>query len=1239
MSNFKSLISKVNTWSDFKNGLKPLSKLEKGNAFEELTKYYLLSNPVYKDKLKNVWLQKEIPPSVTQKINLPTNDQGIDLIAENNDGTFWAIQCKYLQDEEQRLSHRAISTFTSLSKLTAKNISYCLVATTADDYAKLYKGNNDIGFINADEWNKLNKEFFTNVRTALAGKDIKYKPYKPKPHQQKALQEASEHFLKQKNNRGKLVFPCGAGKSLTGYWIKQALNSQSTIVAVPSLSLVKQTLEVYLRESVANKQKIEWLCVCSDEGIGKNDDVVVHTNEIGVPCITDKDFIANWIKENKKKKTVIFTTYQSGKTIAEAAKIAKAKFDLGIMDEAHKTVGNQDKLFSYLLFDKNIKIDKRIFMTATERRYAGSSENILSMDDVEVYGETFTQMPFKDAINQDILSDYKIITLFISDKEVKEIIEKNAFVKPQGKEWDKETEARTLASMVALRKAMVQFPIHHAVTFHSSIKKAEAFEQSQVVLSKAFPEFQNIDSFHVSGAMPTSQRSKIVNEFASSNKAIITNAKCLTEGVDVPNIDCVLFADPRKSTVDIVQAVGRALRKKEGKQFGYVILPVFTKSKTKEEIIESAEFKEILSTLRALASNDERIIEYFRDITKNGKANLSSSIVQFDIDENVIEGINEKDLIGLLQLNTWDKLAKLSWMPFVEARRLIHTYTLKNYSDWRKFIKSKECPNDIPKSPNVVYKDTGWVDWGDWFNTGFVSTQKRSYLTFEDAKKILFALQLNSNKEYFALLKSQNPDYIYLPKKPERVYLQEGWSGWRDFLGKPEINYLSYDQTRKIVQELNIPSQTEWFKYCKEGKVPKNVPSHPSTFYKNKGWVSWSKWLKDENAIEYLPFYKARSIIQEFKFKNVSDFRNYAKSESKPKDIPTAPNTVYKNSGWISWGDWLGNHRAATKHSINNSYGVAREIVLKLGIKTIMEYTDYVKKNKQLNLPSHPEFTYKNKGWIDWSSFLGKNIIANRNKDFLSYEEAKIKIHEYKFSTISDWKKFSRSVDRPQNIPSTPNKAYQKKGWVSWQDWLGNHSLKTQNIRYIKYQEAEKYARKLNLESRKNWVEFHKVNQIPIKIPKSPDQHYKNNGWISWPIFLGTFNKKKPRRNFVDFENCKKWFRAKNITSVLNWVSYTKKNKRPDNIPRNPQQIYKNEGWKGWHEFLGTRRKGKSVKNFVSYDECKNWFIQNNIISKTKWEQYCKSNKRPTNIPRAPDRVYKEKGWRGWADFCGKEDI
>lgn len=905
----KNLISKVNSWSDFKTVLETKTKLEKGKAFEELTKYYLEYNPVYKSKLKNVWLQSEITPTVLKKLNLPSNDQGIDLIAETVEGKFWAIQCKYLQEEEQRLSHRAISTFVSLSTGIAENITYCLVCTTVDEYAKIYHGKTNIGFCTSDDWRKLDKTFFDWLRAKLGGKEKKLIPYKPKPHQTKALNEAKNYFLKENNSRGKLVFPCGAGKSLTGYWITRELKSNSIIVAVPSLSLVKQTLEVYLRESVANNEIISWLCVCSDEGIGKNDDVAIHTNELGVPCVTDKNFIANWLIANSKNKTIIFTTYQSGKTIAEACKIAKHSFNLGIMDEAHKTVGDKDKLFSHLLFEQNLAVEKRIFMTATERRYAGSSDTVLSMNDVSVYGETFAQMSFKEAIEIGILSDYKIITLFVSNTEVKKLIEQNAFVKPEGKEWDEETEARTLASLIALRKAMTDYPIHHAVTFHSSIKKAEAFEQCQSVFSKAYPKFAKVKSYHVSGAMPTSVRGKIVDEFASSDKAIITNAKCLTEGIDVPNIDCVLFADPRKSTVDIVQAVGRALRKKEGKEFGYVILPVFTDSTDTDEIIESDEFKEILSTIRALASNDERIIEYFRDISKGKTSNKKDSFIQFDIDAQIASKINEQDLIESIQLKTWDKLAKLSWMPFEEAKNYVQKLNLKNAVEWRIYSKKDIKPNNLPANPNTVYFKKGWISWGDFLGTDNYRLGSIKYRSFIECKRFIQTLNIKNNKEWRAYIKSGNKP-IDIPSTPEYIYKDE-WISYGDFFGTGKTlkkDFLTFAEAKKFVKDKKITSEREWREFYRSGKKPKNIPTNLAQAYETE-WKGFGDFfgtnrIADQNKT-FFSFEEAKKHITALNLKNVADFNKYCVSKNKHPKIPSAPNQKYKNE-WKGWADFLG---------------------------------------------------------------------------------------------------------------------------------------------------------------------------------------------------------------------------------------------------------------------------------------------------------------------------------------------
>jgi superfamily II DNA or RNA helicase len=1038
-----SCIAKINSWSDFKTLLETKTKQEKGQAFEELTKYFLEFNPVYKTKLKQVWLQKEVPSSIIKKLNLPSNDQGIDLIAETFEGSYWAIQCKYLQDEDQRLSHRAISTFVSLSTGIAENISYCLVCTSVDEYAKIYQGKENIGFVNSDEWRKLDKEFFDWLRNKLSGKEKKLTPYKPKPHQVKALKEAKEYFLKENNSRGKLVFPCGAGKSLTGYWITRELKPKSIIVAVPSLSLVKQTLEVYLRESVANNEKVSWLCVCSDEGIGTNDDIAIHTNEIGVPCVTDKNFIANWIKGNSKNKTIIFTTYQSGKTIAEACKIAKHEFDLGIMDEAHKTVGDKDKLFSHLLFDKNIQIKKRIFMTATERRYAGSSDLVLSMDDVNVYGDTFTQMSFKEAIEIGILSDYRIITLFISNDEVKSLIEKNAFVKPTGKEWDKETEARTLASLIALRKAMTEYPIHHAVTFHSSIKKAEAFEQSQSVFSSAYPQFTKVKSFHVSGAMPTTKRGKIVDEFAQSDKGIITNAKCLTEGVDVPNIDCVLFADPRKSTVDIVQAVGRALRKKEGKEFGYVILPVFTESNNTDEIIDSDEFKEILSTIRALASNDERIIEYFKDVSAGVRKSTKDSIVQFDIDVQLSEKINEKELIDSIQLKAWDKLAKLSWMPFENAKAIVNNLGLKTVDEWRIYCKSGNKEFDIPNAPHLVYKD--WTNYGDWLGTRRIASQNYEYWDYNRAKTLVHSLKLKSQKEWNDYCAS-GKKLIYISRNPQRTYKNKGWNNWGEWLGTNSIanfnkEYLRYNDAKLIVHSKNIKNQKEWHLFCKSNLKPSNIPANPQRTYKDNGWVSWGDWLGtiaiSSNNRVYLDFNSSRSFIQTLKLKNQREWIDYCKSGKKPFNIPSNPERVYTNSGWKGLGDWLGTNRIADFKKEFLSFDKARLFVQKLKLKSVKEWVEYCKSGKKpLDIPSKPNSTYKDIGWINWGDFLGNSRLATHMIKFISYEECKKWFAKNNIKTPNEWRQFKIKFGRPNNIPANPDQLYKNKGWIDWTDFL-----------------------------------------------------------------------------------------------------------------------------------------------------------------------------------------------------------
>ena len=999
------------SWGEIHAKWASFTEKEKGDRFEDLTQAFLQLSPLYRSQLKSVWRLEEVPPAVRQKLKLPATDKGIDLVAETHKGEFWAIQCKYRQNTDQQLTHTDISTFTSLTFQACKGFAFALVCSTTERVTSLYRGEERIGFCALDTWQELDTEFFDQLRAKLTNKPAVLTPCSPRPHQQNAVRDGLEHFAKGKAARGKLIMPCGTGKSLTAWFLAQALGSKRIVIAVPSLSLVKQTLKVWNRESAANDIAVDWICVCSDETAGKadQDDVVVHRQDIAVPCLTSTDKIAEWLKAKHKGLTVVFTTYQSGDVLATAARKAKFTFDLGIMDEAHKTVGDSDKQFSILLHDHNIEISQRVFMTATERRYKGSSDKVLSMDNVEIYGDTFHQLSFKQAMEAEkpILCDYNVITIGVSRQEIKDLIKKNVFVRPTGGKWDEEMEADMLAAMVALRKAMKEHPIKHAVSFHGSIQRAELFKAHNDTFTQEFPEFGSLDTFHVSGQTPTGTRSNIIKAFAQADRSLVTNARCLTEGVDVPGIDCVLFADPRKSTVDIVQAVGRALRPSERKKLGYVILPVLHETgATSEQVIDSGAFKEILSTISALAANDDRIIEYFRGISQ-GRNPSEASRVNFEWDERLAQNIDVAKLVHELEIKCWGRLAKLSWRPFEEAREFVRALNLTNQGDWINLCAEKtphkRRPLDIPSNPDKCYKNTGWISMGDWLGTGNISNRDKQFMPFSEARKFVHTLGIKSIKEWRAYCKGelpskQPPKPKNLPASPEKTYLKDGWKGMGDWLGTNRLatnvrTYRSFKDAKRFVHKLSLKNQEDWLRLC-------------------------AKSADEPGAL--------------------------------PIDIPHSPHAVYKDKGWISIGDWLGTGFVATSKRRLLGFVEARDFARKLGIKTKEEWGKYAKGDLKrsnisplpVDIPASPSTTYKDSGWAGWGDWLGTGAIATFEKKYATFAEAKKYAKSLKLKSVSEWRAFcklaAKNGNMPPNISASPQKTYAKKGWSGWSDWLGN---------------------------------------------------------------------------------------------------------------------------------------------------------------------------------------------------------
>jgi superfamily II DNA or RNA helicase len=1170
--NTKSIITTSNNWLELKEKLNGLSKKEMGNVFEFLTKLYFTIQPKYAF-YDNVWLLNEVPSSILEHLELPSHDLGIDLIAQWGD-EFHAIQCKYHSDYSTSVNFKEVATFISLLEGNSK-FTQGYICSTADSTSRnLDKVKTKrINHLLSDSWQELDEDFFEKVRNYFDNKSYKPIAYTPKEHQVKALQDCVAYFDKPENTRGKLIFPCGAGKSLTGFWMTQELKSTATIIAVPSLSLVKQTLDVYLREIVARGIPVEWLCICSDEGLGKDDDILEKTESLGVPCETDPIYIENWLLKNKGKHTIIFTTYQSGRIIADVSKKVGFKFDLGIFDEAHKTVGLNKKLFSYLLFDNNISIDKKIFMTATERFYSGTKEDIISMDDADIYGDTFSQMSFKEAIEKELLTDYKVITIDVKKSEIAEFIKTNNLVQLNNK-WSQETEARSLASMIALRKAMKVLPIKNAVSFHSSIEKAERNKELQQHITETY-QYDAIDSYTVSSKIPTTRRNVLIQEFAnSSRKALITNSKCLTEGVDVPNIDCIVFADPRKSKVDIVQALGRALRKKEGKAWGYVILPVVYDDITHE--IDNENYAEIISIIRGLASNDERIIDYFKEKgDRTGTKRVEgSSLFDFNFSAELLD---EKELTAQLQIKIWENLSKFQWMPFEEAREFVRGLNIKSNKEWQQYAKSGKKPENIPNRPDNAYKHNGWNTWGEWLGSFTIANYNLKYRSFVEA--------------------------------------------------------------RKYVQSLNLQNGKEWEIYAKSSKKPIDIPSTPMSTYKNEGWKGMGNWLgtgriASQNRI-YREFNEARSFVHSLKFNNSYDWIDYCKSGNKPNDIPSKPNETYKNKGWVGMSDWLGHGKITNSEKKFRKYEDAKKFIHSLKLKNYKEWKYYCKSgNKPIDIPSEPKDVYKDLGYKDLGEWLGTFKVSTHKKEYKEFLAARDFVRKLNLKTITEWNEYCNSGNKPEEIPSSPLKVYKNKGFISFIDWLGTDKISNSNRKYKNFQDARNFVQSLNLKSEKEWKEYHRTNK-PKDIPSKPYRIYKDDGWIGMGDWLGTGRVANYNIKYKVFEEAREYVRNLKLKSTTDWKNYLKLEIKPNDIPANPSLVYKNTGWIGMGDWLGTNRINNSNKIFKNFIEAREFVRKLKIKNQKEWNLYCKTNK-PIDIPSNPQNKYKDKGWKGWADFLGK---
>lgn len=619
----------------------------KGLYFERLVKRYLETEPIYSGLFEDVWLWQDWPGR-DGKV-----DTGIDLVArEKYNGTLWAIQCKFY-DPAHTVQKGEIDSFFEASGKAA--FGKALVVTTTDKWSK-------------HALDALSGRHVPTQRiglTHLAESIIDWSQYRfdapdaapvaerkrLREHQIDALQDTLTGF--DENDRGQLIMACGTGKTFTGLRIAERVAGPGgrVLFLVPSIALLAQTLREWTQQA---DLPLRSFAICSDAKVGRNsEDLRLRDLEIAATTNAEQLIEALATPTEPGGLTVFFSTYQSLPVVHEAQQAGIGDFDLVLCDEAHRTAGvihsDADKVSNFVrVHDADyIRGAKRLYMTATPKLYGeaakkkadAESVEIASMDNSDVFGPEFHRLGFGKAVEQSLLTDYKVLVLAVSEDAVNEGFQKQFAA--AGSELTLPDAARVAGIYKALAKTAVEglddnaaahAPMRRAVAFASDIKSSQhvaAMLDENTALSKTVPRKDAdlvMQARHVDGTMDILQRGELLSWLEDDPKGnrtrILTNARCLTEGVDVPSLDAVIFLNPRGSQVDVVQAVGRVMRRSPGKDYGYIILPVAVPAgMTPEQALDDNErFRVIWEVLQALRAHDERFAATIEAIRLNPKA-------------------------------------------------------------------------------------------------------------------------------------------------------------------------------------------------------------------------------------------------------------------------------------------------------------------------------------------------------------------------------------------------------------------------------------------------------------------------------------------------------------------------------------------------------------------------------------------------------------------------------------------
>ncbi len=663
-------MQEISTYTLIKEKLQAIPNLRhKGSLFEKISKQFLQEHDSANEyESIDLWYD--------WKLRGKEHDKGIDIVITTSNKEYIAVQCKFHQNSislndistfltqlqsgvgEVRFkkgiiistSHLSSNALNAIEQIRSTGMGIDIDEITEEDF-----------IYSRIDWEKFDP---TKTQDEIPLCDKK----KPRSHQIEAINATKEYFSSPKNARGKLIMACGTGKTYTSLKIMEALDPKITLFLAPSIALLSQTFREYAQEK---SEPFYASIVCSDDKVGKsknedNDDI--KFSELPIKPSTRLEDILSVHKKAQKenKRFIIFSTYQSALRIKEAQEAGLNGIDLIICDEAHRTVGamyssneRDDKnAFTLCHSDTHIKAKKRLYMTATPKVYSESSkakakesDNVIySMDDEEIFGEEIYTLNFSKAIALDLLTDYKVIILAVRKENLSGVTnsvnKKISQLKAEGTKLDKKLiNNEFVCKIVGTHKGLAKqdlivlddknkedhnlqhqydtAPSQRAINFCKSINTSKNIKDSFETIMECYDEELKKKSFknlkisidHIDGTMNCKERLEKLeklNEFQPNTCKVLSNARCLSEGVDVPALDSIVFFDGKSAMVDIIQAVGRVMRKAKRKKRGYIILPIALEEseiKNLDEAVNNTNFKNIWKVIKALRSHDPSLVD------------------------------------------------------------------------------------------------------------------------------------------------------------------------------------------------------------------------------------------------------------------------------------------------------------------------------------------------------------------------------------------------------------------------------------------------------------------------------------------------------------------------------------------------------------------------------------------------------------------------------------------------------